>query len=98
MHEPRTIELEGGVELIVTWDDGRIDRMSAAMLRGVCPCASCRNAAEPLPPAFLETTRIMKVDFIGAYAINLTFSPDAHATGIYPYDLLREVGETGRVT
>lgn len=94
MHEPTIIELEGGVELVVTWDDGRVDRMSAATLRSVCPCATCRNTAVPPTPAYLETVKILNVAFVGAYAINLTFSPDGHATGIYPYDLLRDLGKT----
>ena len=33
------------------------------------------------------------VSFVGAYAINLTFAPDGHSTGIYPFTLLRELGE-----
>lgn len=82
----------------MTWDDGRIDRMSAGLLRGVCPCASCRNAAVPISPEVLETTKILKVAFVGAYAINLTFSPDGHATGIYPYALLRELGDDGHIS
>lgn len=97
MHEPRTIELEGGRDLVVTWDDGRTDRMSAAVLRGACQCAACRSAATPLSPKDLESTKILKVAFVGAYAINLTFSPDGHATGIYPYALLRALGDDSHV-
>ncbi len=93
MREPRTIELEGGTSLVVTWDDGRHDRLSAAMLRDACPCASCGHAPSPLPSANPEMTKILEVGIVGAYAISLTFSPDGHATGIYPYTLLRELGE-----
>jgi DUF971 family protein len=98
VHVPQTIELEGGVDLIVTWDDGRVDRLSATGLRAVCPCASCRNDVVPLVPNRLTTTEILDVSIVGAYAINLTFSPDGHATGIYPYTLLRELGDDGHVS
>ncbi|GMR01689.1 MAG: DUF971 domain-containing protein [Acidimicrobiia bacterium] len=93
MREPRTIELEGGTSLVVTWDDGRQDRLSAAMLRDACPCASCGNAPSSRPSANPETTKILEVGIVGAYAISLTFSPDGHATGIYPYTLLWQLGE-----
>lgn len=93
VHVPQTIELEGGVDLIVTWDDERVDRLSAAGLRAVCPCASCRNDVVPIVPDRLTTTAILEISIVGAYAINLIFSPDRHATGIYPYTLLRELGD-----
>ncbi len=92
MEEPRSIELERGRTLIVTWDDGRGDRLSAARLRDACPCASCGNRPSPHVPAGPDTT-IEQVGLVGAYAINLTFRPDGHSTGIYPFTLLRELGE-----
>lgn len=94
MHEPKTVELKGGIELIVTWDDERRDHLSAAMLRASCPCAECRVAVPPLQTTQFEATTILNVAFVGGYAINLSFSPDGHATGIYPYGLLRYFGET----
>lgn len=98
MHEPTTIELERARSLIITWDDGRVDRLSAALLRSICPCAGCRNAPAPLTKEQLEATEILNVELVGAYAINLTFSPDRHSTGIYPYGLLRDIGEESHVT
>lgn len=50
-------------------------------------------ATTPLAHEMLETVQILKVDLVGAYALNFTFSPDSHATGIYPYDLLRDMGD-----
>ncbi|MFY0537382.1 gamma-butyrobetaine hydroxylase-like domain-containing protein [Nannocystis pusilla] len=29
--------------LEVTWDDGSTSRLSAALLRGWCPCATCQG-------------------------------------------------------
>ncbi|HSI64443.1 MAG TPA: gamma-butyrobetaine hydroxylase-like domain-containing protein, partial [Candidatus Saccharimonadia bacterium] len=31
---------------------------------------------------------------MGSYAVQFNFS-DGHATGIYPYDMLRKLGEAG---
>ncbi|VAW05372.1 hypothetical protein MNBD_ACTINO01-554 [hydrothermal vent metagenome] len=93
MEEPRSIELEDGTALVVTWHDGRVDRLSAVALREACPCASCGNLPTPRPAADPEVTRISNVGLVGAYAINLVFAPDGHSTGIYPFTLLRELGE-----
>jgi DUF971 family protein len=40
-----------------------------------------------------ELVKITDVGLVGAYAIRLTFAPDAHSTGIYPFTLLRDLGE-----
>jgi DUF971 family protein len=29
---------------------------------------------------------------VGGYALSLTFGPDGHATGIFPFGLLRSLG------
>jgi len=94
MEEPRSIELESGTTLVVTWHDGRVDRLSAVALRDACPCASCGSRPSPRPVADPEVTRIQNVGLVGAYAINVVFAPDGHSTGIYPYTLLRELGGT----
>lgn len=98
MHEPKSIELRDNTVLIVTWDDGRIDHMTAVDLRSKCPCASCGTSSVPLVPALMVNTHIQDVQLVGAYAINLTFSPDGHATGIFSYPLLREIGEDVRTS
>jgi len=61
MEEPRSIELEDGTVLVVTWHDGRIDRLSAVALREACPCASCGNLPSPRPTADPEVMRISNV-------------------------------------
>ncbi|TDI53823.1 MAG: DUF971 domain-containing protein [Acidobacteria bacterium] len=93
MHEPHRIELEGGTTLVITWDDGRVDRLSSASLRSACPCATCRNAAPPTALSIVPDSTINDMSMVGAYAINLVFSPDGHATGIFPFPLLRMLGE-----
>jgi DUF971 family protein len=92
MAEPVKIEIEGG-SVRVTWDDGRRDDLAADVLRTACPCAGCREPAGRRP----QPGRVAVVDarLVGGYAVNLTFGPDGHATGIFPYGLLRSLGEKG---
>ena len=41
-----------------------------------------------------EAIRITAARVVGSYAVSFTFSPDGHATGIFPFDLVRTVGES----
>ena len=93
MHEPTRIELEAGERLVITWDDGRVDELDAAVLRDACACAGCRNAPAP-PSSDPDTCRILSVGIVGAYALGMVFAPDGHSTGIYPYGMLRDLAET----
>lgn len=93
MVEPEKIELKAGTSVVVTWGDGRTDSLPATVLRDACACAACRNAPLPLPPADPETCRITSIGLVGAYAVNLVFAPDGHSTGIYPYTVLRAIGD-----
>ncbi len=91
MLEPEKIEARGGVELVVTWPDGRVDHFPAPVLRDACACAGCRNASPP--PADADTCRITQIGLVGAYAVNMVFAPDGHGTGIYSFTMLRELGD-----
>ena len=93
MIEPQKLELRSATELVVTWPDGRVDSLSASTLRDACACAACRNAPAPLEKADSATCEIMSIGLVGAYAVNMVFAPDGHGTGIYPYGLLRTIGD-----
>lgn len=93
MIEPLRLEVRQGRELVITWDD-RVDEISAVRLREACSCAGCRNGPEPVR-VDEATCRIARIGLVGAYAINVTFAPDGHATGIYPFGALRALGVTG---
>ena len=84
---PKRIEVDDRAAMTITWEDDRVDRFSAAVLRAACPCAGCREVA---PAA--RGTSIDAVHLVGNYAIGVTFGPDGHATGIYPFDLLHSLG------
>lgn len=87
MDVPQRIEVGNGTAVTITWGDERVDRVSAAVLRSACPCAACRGVAGAPPGTTVGSLRP-----VGGYAIAVTFHPDGHASGIYPFDLLRRLG------
>ena len=77
--------------LAMTWADGSTDRLAARGLRAGCRCSACvaaKHRAGRLQT--IAETRIVAVEAIGAYAINIRFS-DGHARGIFPWAYLREL-------
>ncbi len=100
MDIPERIEVEEGAALVLTWPDGAVTTVAAPALRAACDCATCLGPdgrASWIGDA--ATVRILSASLVGAYAINFTFAPDDHHTGIYPFDRLRGLGEasaTGR--
>lgn len=84
---PHMIDVGDGTGLTVTWADERTDRIGARRLRAACPCAACGGASTSSPEV-----RVMSVTAVGGYAVSVRFSPDGHASGIYPFDLLRSLG------
>ncbi len=93
------IRLSRPGELAVTWDDGHQSVMSLRTVRDSCPCAGCKGETvllhsytpEPQPdqPGKYDLRRI---EVIGHYAVQMTWG-DGHATGIYPWDVLRGLCE-----
>jgi DUF971 family protein len=99
---PTTIERAGPQRLRISWSDGQVREYAAAQLRGACPCATCREkrrAPEPPPTALpiLQPGETAPIDVaqmtpVGNYAYSIQFS-DGHDTGIFTFELLRELGE-----
>jgi len=92
-----------GVE--ITWSDGHVSHYTFPYLRDLCPCALCKDEREkkenatvtsggpapnPLLPMFKPRVTAKKAMAVGNYAIQIEFS-DAHATGIYSFEYLREI-------
>lgn len=102
---PTNLSLPNPDRLLIEWSDGERRVCTIRELRLACPCATCRekrsNPPEPtaarslpiLSAAELQPLRIVKMQPLGNYAYNVAFS-DGHDTGIYPFELLRELGET----
>ena len=99
---PTELERSAPDQVRITWSDGQCRLYSVGELRQQCPCATCRDErkaaaeapAQVLPVVDLAAAQPLRVDQmapVGNYAYGLTFS-DGHDTGIYTFELLRELG------
>lgn len=98
MLAPTDIQLIG-TEVALRWEDGREGFISFATLRAASPSAAVRGERDIFGNQYGgETPRnyvgveVKGWERIGNYAIRFDFS-DGHRTGLYSYDLLRELGE-----
>ena len=93
---PSEIERVGHEELHITWEDGRRSRLQNRRLRLECPCAGCvdeMSGARTLDPESVpEEIWPTSIELVGHYAISIVWS-DAHATGIFTYERLREMSQ-----
>lgn len=97
MQTPVDIQLIGA-EVAIRWDDGAESFISFATLRAASPSAAVRGERDifghqyggevPRNYVGVEVTGWSR---IGNYAIQFDFS-DGHRTGLYSYELLRELG------
>jgi len=98
--EPREISQESETSLRITWADGRVCEYPAAMLRRACPCAQCVNewtGERTLKPgAVSDEVEIADLSIVGRYALNFRWS-DAHETGIYSFQYLRDLCEHSEI-
>jgi DUF971 family protein len=85
----RALQAERVLEL--TWPDGRVDRLGYRLLRGECPCASCRDewtGARRLDPAAVPADiRLAGMEAVGNYAVRLAWD-DGHGSGLYTWESL----------
>jgi DUF971 family protein len=78
--------------LRLTWNDGHSAEFDYDYLRGYCPCAMCQGHSGS-KIVFHRARKPVTADTIqpvGNYAISILWS-DGHATGIYRFDLLRQL-------
>ncbi|MBM3458963.1 MAG: DUF971 domain-containing protein [Armatimonadetes bacterium] len=90
---------DAATELEVVWGDRHGSRYPLKLLRGECPCASCRTEREDakrnpfhmlgpeIRPASFE---LGDVEPVGGYGLRFIWK-DGHSTGIYTFDYLREI-------
>lgn len=80
----------------LVWDDGRQTVLLTRALRQGCPCAGCVD--EWTSQRTLDVNQVsedialVSVSPVGNYALTFSFS-DQHSTGIYPFSLLRSLGD-----
>jgi DUF971 family protein len=102
--QPTKISRGENGRLLIEWSDGQRREYGPRELRESCPCATCREQrAEPpkpkstmtlLPVLTAAEARPLTIEGmrpVGNYAYSIAFS-DEHSTGIYTFELLRELG------
>jgi DUF971 family protein len=101
MHTPVEIQVIG-TDVAFRWDDGAESFLSHATLRAASPSAAVRGERDIFgnqyggeAPRNYVGVEVTGWERIGNYAIRFDFS-DGHRTGLYSYDLLRELGEAPR--
>jgi len=81
----------------IDWTDGIQHRWRLAHLRRHCPCAACVDEwtrKRTLDPESVQEDLIAQsVESVGRYALRIHFA-DGHDTGIYSYQLLRELASS----
>ncbi len=95
--EPVDIVVKRDEAVTITFADDHVGRFSIMELRLGCPCATCRSLRDqgevPWPrPGSEQPLRITGAELYGAWGLQLTWN-DGHATGIYPFDALRNISE-----
>ena len=94
MIQPLQIVEESDSLLAIKWSDDSESNYTAAELRRVCPCASCRD--EWTGEKILDEQQISDdmtftaMSIVGRYALNFVFS-DNHDTGIFSFEYLRKL-------
>jgi DUF971 family protein len=99
--QPTTLTMTADGRLRIAWSDGAARLYTVRELREHCPCATCRetHGKPAAPPSLLPVLSaaearplaLLGMKPVGHYAYAIHFS-DGHDTGIYTFDLLRELG------
>ena len=78
--------------LLIKWSTGESFVIPFSLLRNACPCASCVDelTGERVlrPEDVPDSVRPLRLEPVGRYGLQFQWS-DGHATGIYPFELLR---------
>lgn len=92
--KPRELKVIAARRLLsVTWDDGKVSCIPAAMLRARSRAAQQVRADIEGNEHSFETVTVTSAEAIGSYGIRLVFS-DGHDRGIYPWSYLREIADS----
>jgi ATP-binding protein involved in chromosome partitioning len=100
-HIPSKIEQRDARTLAIRWTDGVESLFDVRALRLACGCANCIDewSGEALLNADAVPADVAPVGIepVGRYAIQINWS-DGHNTGIYPFERLRKLSDSGQLT
>lgn len=87
-----------GGELAIRFACGVEMYLPLPYLRANCPCAECHQKRSALGYAGIvgkdsQARHLSAVEAVGGYAVRLVWS-DGHGSGIYSFDLLRQLSES----
>lgn len=95
---PTEVDLDRAENVLeIAWEDGVRTRHPGAQMRWACPCAECRGEGgstgrlDELSELSDDERRMTEVALVGQYALQIGFA-SGHATGIYTFRYLRELG------
>jgi DUF971 family protein len=83
---------------MIKWNDGKVTEITLTKLRDECPCVNCKGESVlfesyiPIKTPFKAAGfyEIGKLESVGNYAISIKWK-DGHDTGIYSWDILRNL-------
>ena len=85
---------EDGSKLRIAWKDGVVSEYVPRYLRLLCPCAGCvdeMTGVRTLTPEMVdEGVYPTAIHYVGRYALQPVWS-DGHSTGIFTFEMLREM-------
>lgn len=99
--QPVSIDVSNSEQqMTISWGDGVTSVFPLFGLRKNCPCVECRGGHDKMgqyePHLFkVEPTREYKVnsaETIGNHALKISWD-DGHNSGMYKWELLREMGD-----
>ena len=98
--EPTDVQLIGN-EVAIRWNDGSESFFTQEFLRRACPCAACGGEPDVVGQIVRaqasytsNSFQLRGWEFVGGYALQPNWA-DGHRTGIYSYQYLRRLGESG---
>ncbi|MEO8666141.1 MAG: DUF971 domain-containing protein [Ignavibacteria bacterium] len=100
MNQPKKIKRTDNNSLQITWSDESVSEVSLTELRDKCPCVHCQGETViftkyiPVKSPFKAAGfyEIEKIEPVGNYAVQIIWK-DKHNTGIYSWELLKEISK-----
>ena len=101
---PAKLDIKRDKHVEILWKDGVRSVYPLSYLRSMCPCAMCKEIRQPqvktktslniLPGNYSNPLTIVHAQLVGNYALQIDWS-DEHTTGIYSFEYLRRLAQTG---